>query len=87
MFDINITMSEVHDMQARTTSKQELSRIPTQRNTRKLDVAEARHKIELLQEARLLQEHLAEFWELPDDKHWRKRFSNKQAMRVNSRYC
>ncbi len=54
--------------QSATTDARESHRAQSRQNAKRLRAAEARRQFELLQEKRLLQDHLADFWDPGLDK-------------------
>ena len=59
-------------MQKIITSKNDATKSLSQQELKNLRRAEARHQIELLQEAKMLHDHLADFWDdsLDLPRHW-----------------
>ena len=55
-------------MHTATTDKNELDRTHSRQSLKRLRAAEARRRFELLQEQRLLQDHLADFWDTSLDR-------------------
>jgi len=58
-------------MRKTTPHKQELDESQSRPNLKRLRAAEARYRFELLQEERMLQDHLADFWDVHPEKDWR----------------
>ena len=61
---------EVIDMQNTTTHKHELDRTQSRSKAKSLRAAEARRRFELLQEERMLQDQLADFWDTRSVHDW-----------------
>jgi hypothetical protein len=58
-------------MQTTTPRKRKTGNLHSKQNLKKLRAAEARYQYELLEEARTLKDHLADFWDLRLDKRYR----------------